>query len=116
MGLVGCLAWVLLVAAGGYAAARFAVPYLDYWRFKDAMTGQAEAAEKNSDEEIREFLAETAARLEIPLAPRDIRVRRERGRIAISAAWREQVVLPKLRRTLHFQPQVSARLSTAQSP
>lgn len=93
-----------------YVAFHFGEPVMDYLRFKDAMKGQSEAAEVNSDAEIRDFLAATAERLEIPLRPRDIQILRTRKAISISARWSEEVVLPKYRRTLHFHPAVSAPL------
>ncbi|MBA2563853.1 MAG: hypothetical protein H0V09_00315 [Gemmatimonadetes bacterium] len=87
---------------------KFAVPYSQYWRFKDAMAGQADAAEVYSDAEISQFLAGTAIRLEIPLRENDIRVRRGRDAIEISAAWSREVVLPRYARTLRFNPVVRA--------
>ena len=113
-GLLGCLFWIALAVAALYVGSRFAVPYTRYLRFKDAMQGQAQAAEVNSDVEIRQFLLETADRLEIPLDPRALRVARGAGEIRIAARWTEQVVLPKYARTLTFEPE--ARAPVAGSP
>lgn len=107
-GLLGCLLWILLLTAVFYVGSRFVVPYSQYWRFKAAMISQAEAAETNTDAEIRSILAQSAADLDIPVGPREVRIRRGRGTITISAAWAVEIVLPKYRRTLHFHPSVSA--------
>jgi len=111
-GPVGCLLRIVVLAAAVYAGLRFAVPYLDAWRFEDAMKTQAEAAEVNTDGEIRSTLIQTAADLGISLRPADLRIRRSRGRITISATWSTEVVLPKFRRTLHFQRQISAPVAS----
>ena len=111
-GTLGCLFWLLLLGALAVVAFRFGMPYVDYLRFKDAMKGQANGAELNTDAEIRTFLVETAEGLGIPVAERDIDVRRARDTITIRTEWTREVVLPKYRRTLHFQPRVSATLTT----
>jgi hypothetical protein len=105
---LGCLLGLIVLGAGTYAGVRFAVPYVQAWRFEDAMRAQAEAAEVNSDEEIRVSLLRTAADLDLPLDPKELQVRRSREGIAISAAWTREVVLPKYRRVLHFQRSVTA--------
>jgi hypothetical protein len=111
-GLLGCLVWLVLLAALGYAGWRFGVPYVEYLRFKEEMLGQAQAAHMNPDEEIRAYLGEQATRLGIPLKARDVRVVRRAGSITISAGWSREVVLPRYRHTLHFQPSVSAKLTS----
>jgi hypothetical protein len=105
---LGCLFWVVVLVAGGYVAVRFATPYVQAWRFEDAMRAQAESAEVNSDDEIRASLLGTAADLDLPLDPDELQVRRGRRDIVISAAWTREVVLPKYRRVLHFQRSITA--------
>ena len=112
-GVLGCLLWIVLLGAAGYVGFRFAAPYFQYWRFKDAMSTQAETAEINTDPEIRKVLTQAAADLDIPLEAGDIKVRRGRRAITISAAWTKEVVLPKYRRTLSFHPQVVDTLAIA---
>ena len=107
-GLLGCLLWLALVGAAVYVGVQIVAPYVRYWRFKDAMAVQAQIAARKSDVEIRRELTAAATELGIPLGPRDIRISRTRSAITISTAWSEEVVLPKYRRALHFQPQISA--------
>jgi hypothetical protein len=107
-GPIGCLLRIVVLAAAVYVGLRFAAPYLDAWRFEDAMKTQAETAEVNADSEIRSTLMQTAADLGISLRPADLRIQRSRGAITISATWSTEVALPKFRRTLHFQRQISA--------
>jgi hypothetical protein len=111
-GLLGCFLWILVLLAGGYVAVKLGAPYVDYWRFRDAMQTQAELAAVVTDEGIRRSLAETAEQLDIPLEPREIHIRRERRTITIRAKWTREVVLPRYRRTLHFQPAISATLTS----
>ncbi len=105
---LGCLLWLIVLGAGVYVGLRFAGPYVQAWRFEDAMRVQAEAAEINSDDEIRASLTRTAADLDLPLDPRELHVQRHRDGIVITATWTREVVLPKYRRVLHFQRSVTA--------
>lgn len=107
----GCLVSVLLLGVVVYVAAAFAVPYAQYWRFKETMEEQAVAAQRRTDAEIRQLLAESAARLEVPLEVRDIGILRTQRAIQIWADWTREVALPKYRHTLHFQPAVQATLT-----
>jgi hypothetical protein len=109
-GPLGCLFRLALLGAALYVGIRFGAPYLDAWRFQDAMKTQASLAERNADAKIRAALMETAEDLGIPLSPSELRISRTRHGITISARWSTDVVLPKYRRTLHFQRQVSAPL------
>ncbi|HEY7460493.1 MAG TPA: hypothetical protein VIC59_01285 [Gemmatimonadota bacterium] len=107
-GPVGCLLRLILLGAVLYVGFQFAAPHVQAWRFEDAMKAQAEAAEVNSDQEIRAALLRAAHELQVPLDTRALQVTRARGRIEITAEWTRDVVLPKYRRVLHFQRSISA--------
>lgn len=107
----GCLLTLLVLVALGYLALKFAPPYLQHLRFREAMRNQTLTAEVQTDEEIRRSLLATAEELGIPLDPRRLVVRRARGTITISADWTVEVVLPKIRRVLHFDAQATAPLT-----
>jgi hypothetical protein len=109
---LGCLLWLVVLGAGAYAGVRFAMPYVQAWRFEDAMRAQAGSADVNSDEEIRTALLRTAADLDLPLDPGELHVRRGRDGVVITAAWTWEVVLPKYRRVLHFQRSVTAPVAS----
>ncbi|MFN2432195.1 MAG: hypothetical protein ABR599_05150 [Gemmatimonadota bacterium] len=107
---MGCLLWLVLLVGAGYVALQLGRPYVQAWRFEDAIQGQGAAAETNTDAEIRSFLAESAVRLDIPLEARDIVIRRGREHVTISTQWSQDVQLPGYRRTLTFHPEVQALL------
>lgn len=107
-GPVGCLLRLILLGAVIYVGFQFAAPQVQAWRFEDAMKAQAEAAEVNSDAEIRAALLRTAHELGVPLDTRALHITRARGRIEITAEWTRDVVLPKYRRVLHFHRSISA--------
>jgi hypothetical protein len=111
-GRLGCLGRLLLLAAAVYAASRFAGPYVQYLRFKEAMAEQAHAGGRTPDPEIRAFLAASAERLGLPPAARRVRIERGRDAIRISAEWSREVVLPMYRDTLHFQPSAEAKFTS----
>jgi hypothetical protein len=110
-GLLGCLFRLLLLAALVVVIYRFGMPYFQAWRFKEAMSSQAYAADVNPDAEIRQVLAETATNLDIPVSEADLRIKRARDSVSISAEWQKEVTLPKFSQMLHFHREVRAPLT-----
>lgn len=85
---------LVALGIGLYIAYHYARPQLDAWRFRDAMTQTARLAGVTSDEAMRQSLLETAGELGVPLGPRQLQIYRgPRGRIVLSADWREIVTL-----------------------
>lgn len=112
-GALGCLLWLILLAGAGYVGWKLGTPYVQAWRFEDVMKQEAAVAERRTDAEIRANLRDAAERLRVPLGPRAVRIRRGRDEIAVAAEWSVVVEFPeitKIRRTLHFQPEVKSLL------
>jgi hypothetical protein len=112
VGSMGCLFWLVVLGAGGYAGYHLLGPHVQAWRFKDAMQVQADNARVNSNEKIRASLMQTASELHLPLEPRELKIQREGSNIVIWASWSREVVLPKYRRILHFHRSVTAPVAS----
>lgn len=107
--MLRALLWLVVVGALAYIAWAYATPQVRAWRFRDAMQQSARLGRATSESEIRAALLESAADLEVPLAPAELLVQRSpRGSgVRIRAGWEEIVridgrILGTWVDTLHF--------------
>lgn len=86
-------------------------PYLDNARLARSMQEFAtqEGSAALSEDVIRAQLAERAAKLGLPLDPKQIRVEKAEGRLRVEAIYTVRVDLPVYSVDLHFRPSAVSR-------
>ncbi|MDQ6887854.1 MAG: hypothetical protein M3068_11250 [Gemmatimonadota bacterium] len=103
---LGCLVFLLIVAALGYFGVDLAQPYMRYYRFRDAMAQEARFADHLSDAKIVIHLRAQADSLGLPPEAQALSVRRTTAGIEISSSWTETVVFPRYTREIPFRAYV----------
>lgn len=101
---LGCLVFLLLLAATGYFAVDVAEAYWRYVRFRDAMQQEARFADRKTDAEIARRLQAKADSLGLPDDAADVDVERADSSIRISSDYRETIKLPFSTREIGFHP------------
>ncbi len=91
---LGCLVSLLIVATAGYFATKAGETYLRYFRFRDRMDQAARFAPHTTDVVIRRDLRSFADSIGLPDGARNVIVRRQRGIIAISSNYYDQIEMP----------------------
>jgi hypothetical protein len=84
---------LLIVAAVLNASARAAMATWSFYQFKDASQQIAIFAGEVPEEALHQQVMETAARLEVPVSPEQVTVRREGPITRIEAAYEQPVEL-----------------------
>lgn len=111
VGRLGCLVWLLILAAVAYLGTHFGEPWFRYQQYKDEMKTTASFGEILADSAIRVRMRLRADSLNLPVAARTVVITRTQNRITISAAYEEIVHLmwygPV---TLKFTPKVEGPL------
>ena len=103
---LGCLVGLLVVTAAIYFGVNIGEVYWKYYRYQDAMQQEVRFAQMRTDQAIARRLVSVAESFELPVAARQVQIRRDGAtrRIYISAAYSQLVELPGFVRTFHFTP------------
>lgn len=102
---VGCLVYLLVIAAGTYLGGGFATAYIDYFRFRDAMKQEAKFTQQRTDEEIQSRLRLMADSLGLPRTASMVRVIRGPGRAKITGSYQQSIPVPLIGpRSIRFNP------------
>lgn len=110
VGAVGCLVYLLVIAAIVYFGSPFGSAYLDYYRFKDAMKQEARFAVQRSDPDIQSRLKLFADSLGLPRSASAVRISRGRGKVTILSSYSQPVTVPLLgSRKVRFTPKAEAK-------
>ena len=107
-GSLGCLFFLLVLAAVGYFGVNIGEVYLRHYRFRDAMGQEAQLAGKNTDVVIRRRLASLADSLGLPEEAQNIEIKRNGRRITLVARYEERVALPLFVRQFPFALRVES--------
>jgi hypothetical protein len=101
---LGCLIWLLILAAIVYVGTRVADDVMAYYRYRDAMKQETRFAATRSDAEIIRRLRAFTDSVKLPLAARDVKVVRDENGIRIWAEYDAELKLPKYSRVFHLRP------------
>ena len=100
--------FLLAVAAAIYISYMLLPHYLSYYSFKDTIQEKAKFAQVMKNEDVLNDLYKKAKDLDLPLEKEDIIVKREEGRLHITAEWEVEVeFIGGYRKTIKFTIDVS---------
>ena len=109
VGALGCMVYLVLIAAVVYFGGPFVGAYIDYYRYKDAMKQEAKYSQQHTDVEIQSRLKVFADSLGLPAGASAVRVNRGRQRVTIIGTYVETVPVPILGpRRVRFNPRAEA--------
>jgi len=95
--------FILVVVSAIYLSYTLLPHYLNYLSFKDLTGAKISAARIMKDENILNDLYNKAKELNLPLEKEDIIVKREEGRLHITAEWEVEVeFIGSYKKTLKF--------------
>ncbi len=95
--------FILVVVSAIYLSYTLLPHYLNYLSFKDLAGAKISAARIMKDENILNDLYNKAKELNLPLEKEDIIVKREEGRLHITAEWEVEVeFIGSYKKTLKF--------------
>ena len=95
--------FILVVVSAIYLSYTFLPHYLSYYSFKDTIQEKTKFARLIKDENILNDLYNKAKELNLPLEKEDIIVKREEGRLHITAEWEVEVeFIGSYKKTLKF--------------
>ena len=95
--------FILVVVSAIYLSYTLLPHYLNYLSFKDLAGAKISAARIMKDENILNDLYNKAKELNLPLEKEDIIVKREEGRLHITAEWEVEVeFIGNYKKTLKF--------------
>jgi len=101
---LGCLTWLLFVAAVGYFGYPAGDKYLRYLKYKDAMGQEVRYRAQRPIPEIRARLRFIADSLGLPEDAGILLIKRTGRQITIEAHYEETFDLPGFKRDVHFEP------------
>jgi hypothetical protein len=105
----GCLIYLLIIAGVVYFGSPFGSAYLDYYRYKDAMTQEAQFATQRSDLEIQARLKVFADSLGLPRSASLVRINRGASRVTILGNYNQTINVPILGpKKWRFMPKAEA--------
>jgi hypothetical protein len=105
-GKLGCVLWLLLLAALAFAAAKIGPVYVRSSQLKDYMGEQAKFAQQLTPDNMKLRVLTRAKELRLPLDPRRVEVLRTEGRIRITADYTVPVDLYVYQRDWDFHLEV----------
>ena len=106
---VGCMVYLVVIAAAIYFGSPFASAYIDYYRYKDAMKQEAKFSLQHSDAEIQTRLKIFADSLGLPRSASNIRINRGRGRVVILGNYQQTIAVPMIGpKKVRFSPTAEA--------
>ncbi len=109
VGSMGCLLWLVVIAACVYFGGSYANAYFDYYRYKDAMKQEAKFSLQHSDVQIQSRLRNFADSLGLPASASRVRVRRGKSRVVISGSYVQSIPVPLIGvRKVRFNPKAEA--------
>ncbi|HEY2825360.1 MAG TPA: hypothetical protein VGI83_07425 [Gemmatimonadales bacterium] len=111
-GRLGCMVWILIVAAIGYYGQGIGLHYIAYYRMKEEMESQARLAPGLDDGVIRRRLIAKAEELDLPSEAKQVSIRRldRPHEIVITSSWQVILEVPFYTYRLTFRPSVRESL------
>ena len=104
---LGCLFYLMFVAAVVYVSIPLGEAYFRYAEYKDAMKQELRFRANLSNDKIRSHLQVQADSLGLPEEAGDVTVSRSGNEISVEAEYDEMIKVFGLAKTIHFQPHAS---------
>jgi hypothetical protein len=104
---LGCLLYLLVVAAILYFGIPAGETYFRYLEYKDAMKQELRFRSNLSNEKIRAHLQLVADSLGLPEEAGDVTVTRKGDVVTVEADYDESIQLPGYKKVVRFQPRAS---------
>lgn len=101
---LGCLVYVVLVAAVLYFGVHVGQVYFRYLEYKEAMQQELRFRTLHTDDQIKTRFKSLADSLGLPEEAGDVTVTREAGVIRLEAQYTEVIDLRFLQRQIRFEP------------
>ena len=104
---MGCLLWLLIVAAVLYFGIPAGEAYFRYLEYKDAMKQELRFRANLSNDKIRTHLQMMADSLGLPPEAGDIAVHRVGNTVTVDAEYDETLKFPGFQKVIHFNPRAA---------
>jgi len=104
---LGCLVYLLIVSAVLYFGVHAGEVYFRYLEYKDAMQQEVRFRSYLPNERIISNLMAVADSLGLPPDAGVVTVTRKDGRVTVEAHYEETIVLPGMRKEVHFEPKAT---------
>lgn len=105
---LGCLLWVLIIAAAAYFGVGIAEVFIRHAKFKDAMNQELRFRSKLPDHQIKNRFAFIADSLGLPEDAGIVTITRRQGRITVESHYEETLDLPGFKKEKHFEVSASS--------
>lgn len=100
---LGCLLWVLVIAAAAYFGVGIAEVYVKHARFKDVMAQEIRFRAKLPDYQLKQRFAFLADSLGLPEDAGIVTITRRQGRITVQSHYEQTLELPGFKKEKHFE-------------
>ena len=107
---LGCLLWVLVIAAGAYFSIGVAEVFVRHAKFKDAVNQELRFRSKAPDYQIRNRFKFIADSLGLPPDAGIVTITRRQGRITLESHYEETLELPGFKKEKHFEVSASGSI------
>lgn len=104
---LGCLVWLLIIAAVVYFGSGAAEKYIRFRKYQDAMAHELRYRAKLPDWQLRNRFKLVADSLGLPEDAGIVIITRSQGRISVTAHYEETIDLPGTKKEWHFEPKAA---------
>jgi hypothetical protein len=104
---MGCLVYVLCVAAAGYFGIPAGEAYFRYAQYKDSMRQELRFRSNLPNDKIRAQLALVADSLGLPPEAGDVSVHRDGNQVTVEAEYQEVLKFPFFEKAIRFNPKAA---------
>lgn len=105
-GKLGCIFWLLLLAAASLVAYKMIPVKVQSAQLHDFMVEQARFSYSRGAGQIKKAILQRARELDLPLTDKQLRVRKDRGHIRMEAQYTVPIEFPGYTYEWEFQHQV----------
>lgn len=104
---LGCLVWVLLIAAVSYFGLPVVETHVRYLRYRDRIRQELRFRSELPNERIKRNLQIAADSLGLPPEAGEVTITRRGGVITVEADYEEIIHLPGTQRSIRYRPKAS---------
>jgi len=100
---LGCLLWVLVIAAVAYFGVGVAEVYVKHANYKDVMAQEIRFRGKQPDYQLKNRFIFLADSLGLPPDAGIVTITRRQGRITVTSHYDQTIDLPGKKKDIHFE-------------
>jgi hypothetical protein len=104
---LGCLFWLLVIAAAVYFGTGAAEKYIKFRKYQDAMAHELRQRARLPDWQLRQRFKLVADSLGLPEDAGIVNIERSQGRVSVTAHYEETFDLPGFKKEVHFEPKAA---------